>query len=213
MAKLTKKKFLNTTASQIGKMTGPELRQLLRGARQLFNAQEKVLQRQKNLYSFALDKMQDYYSENDKQNVNSMRVNKMRNELFRLQEFFGSQSSTVPGARKINIEQDRRIFGTDSRGRPKARMSQEQREAFWATYTQFAEFVGEAYMRRMGSNRIQQYLGDMVQEKHDKWDEIFGMESLNELSRRLNEQYEQDNWEMSHYEYGDDDVLSGKRPY
>ena len=118
MAKITKKKFLNMTPSQIGKMTGPQLRTLLRGVRQLFNAQEKTFSRQKNLYSFALDNMQDYYQENGKANVNSMRVNKMRNELFRLQEFFESKSSTVPGTRKINIEQDRRIFGTNESGKP-----------------------------------------------------------------------------------------------
>lgn len=213
MAKLTKKKFLDTTASQIGKMTAPELRQLLRGARQLFNAQEKTFQRQKNLYSHALDKMQTYYDETGKSNVNSMRVNKMRSELFRLQEFFDSKSSTVPGARKIAIEQDRRIFGEDSKGKPARRMTMEQREKFWAAYTEFQNTMGEAFFRRMGSDRIQQFLGQMTAERRGNPDSIISEEAFEELYRRLSAQNERDNWEMSNYEYGDDDVLSGKRPY
>lgn len=217
MARLTKKNFIRLDASAIGRLKAPELRELLRGARNLFTQQEKTFNRYKNsVYSPALDKMQDYYDANGQQAVSYMRVAKMRNEIFRLQEFFDSQSSTVPGARKIMAEQDRRIFGETASGRPAKRMTLEQRTAFWSAYNEFVNMEKASYVRNMGSDTIQQYLGQMVIEsaKTKGVDSIpFGMADFSELKRRLEEQRAQEEWEMSNYEYGANDVLSGKRPY
>ena len=74
----------------------------------------------------------------------------------------------------------------------------------------------ESYVRNMGSDTIQQYLGQMVIEasKHKGSDDFnFTMGDFDELRRRLEEQRAEEDWEMSNYEYGDSDVLSGKRPY
>ena len=65
----------------------------------------------------------------------------------------------------------------------------------------------------MGSDRIQQFLGQMTTERRGNPDSIISEEAFDELYRRLSAQNERDNWEMSNYEYGDDDVFSGKRPY
>lgn len=217
MAKLTKKNFLRLDPSAIGKLKAPELRELLRGARQLFSNQEKTFKRyEKSVFSPALDKMQNYYEDNGQQSVSRMRVSKMRNEIFRLQEFFESQSSTVPGARKIAMEQDKRIFGVNEKGKPAQRMTLEQRTDFWAAYNEFISMQKESYVRNMGSDTIQQYLGQMVIEASKRKGEDdfnFTMGDFNELRRRLEEQRAEEDWEMSNYEYGDSDVLSGKRPY
>jgi len=217
MAKLTKKSFQRLDPSAIGRLKAPELRELLRGARQLFSAQEKTFKKyEKSVFSPALDKMQGYYEDNGMQSVSRMRVAKMRNEIFRLQEFFDSQSSTVPGARKIAIEQDKRIFGSNEKGKPAQRMTLEQRTNFWAAYQEFVSMQKESYVRNMGSNTIQQYLGQMVIEASKRSGRDYGFGSATdyaELRRRLEEEKAEEDWEMNDYEYGDSDIFSGKRPY
>lgn len=214
MAKLRKKDFLNLSPSEIGRLKSPELRELLRGARQLYMSQEKVFKKYEgSLYSNALEKMQDYYDDKGQKKVSSMKVNDMRNEVFRLQEFFESESSTVPGARKIAIEQDKRIFGVNEKGKPTRRMTLEQRTSFWAAYSEFVGMEKESYVRNMGSNTIQQYLGQMIIEsaktkEDDLW---FSAGDFKELKRRIEEQKNQEEWEMSNYDGGN--IGSGKRPY
>lgn len=212
MARLTKKKLLSLEPSQIGKLKAPELRELLRGARNLYTAQEKKFKKYENsVFSPALDKMQNFYDDGGKQNVSRMRVSKMRNEIFRLQEFFDSDTSTIPGARKVAIEQDKRIFGETDAGKPQKRMTLEQRTNFWSLYKEFTSLESESYVRNMGSNTIQQFLGQMVIESK-KFDGDLEMDrgTFNELKRRLEERQEQEEWEMSNYEYGDSEVFSGK---
>ena len=115
--KLTKKNFVSLDPSAIGKLKAPQLREILRGARQLYNAQSSTFKKYSDtVWSPALDKMNDYYDEKGKRNVSRMNMSDMRNEVFRLQEFFDSDTSTVPGARRVMADQDRRIFGTDSKG-------------------------------------------------------------------------------------------------
>lgn len=215
MAKLTKKDFKNLTPSRIGRMKTPELREILRGARQLFQAQENVFKRyEKNLYSNALDKMQTYYNERGKKAPSRANRQQLLNELFRLQEFFGSQSATVPGARKINLEQDKRIFGTDAKGKPLRRMTLEERTDFWASYNEFKSLKKESYIRNMGSNTIQQVLGSMVLESSKRGGLEYGFSAgdFRRLETMLEEQKALEDWETSNYEHGDSNTFSGKRP-
>ena len=212
MKKLTKKKFTSITPSQLGKMKAPELREMLRGARNLLNKQIATFSKYKNsVYSPALEKMQSYYDDAGKQNISNMRVSKMRNELFRLQDFFNSDTSTVPGARKVAIEQDKRIFGETEKGKAKKRMTLEQRTNFWAAYNEFINLNSEAYVRNMGSNTIQQYLGQMVLETRKNFD--LDATNFEQLKQLLEDRQDEEEWERSNYEYFDSDVSSGKRPY
>ena len=213
MVKLTKKKIVDTSPSNIGKMKNAELRQFLRAARQLFNTQQKTFKKyEKTVYSPALDKMEDYYDSNGKKSVSRMTTSQLRNEIFRLQEFFDSESSTVPGARKIATEQDRRIFGVDEKGNPVRRMTLQQRSDFWAAYQEFVSMQKESYIRNMGSNTIQQYLGEMIIESSKKSgnSEFINYSNFEELKRRIEKQKAQEDWEMVE-DYGDSDIFSGKR--
>ena len=225
MAKLTKKKLVNMNPSEIGKLKSPELRELLRGARQLYTNQEKTFNKyEESVFSPALDKMKDYYDRVGKRQVSRMNMSAMRNELFRIQEFFDARTSTVPGARKVALEQDRRIFGvqtdsgisyTEKAGKPTSRMTLEQRINFWAAYNEFVSMEKANYVRNMGSNTIQTYLGEMILEsarRHPQDDFMFTAGDFRELKRRLEEQKAQEEWEMSNYEHGNSDVFSGKRP-
>ena len=219
MAKLTKKSLLNLTPSEIGKMKNPELRAILRGARQLYTQQEKVLNRySQQVYSHAHELMNDYYEENGTKSLSRMRQSELRGEIFRLQEFFDSESSTVPGARKIALEQDKRIFGETKTGKPKRRMTVEQRKNFWSAYDEYKNIHSESYVRNMGSNTIQQMLAEIATESATFDDDFedgnwFTAEMLADLDRRVQERKESEEWEASGYDNFDGNVHSGKRPH
>lgn len=217
MPKFLKKSFLAMEPAELGKLKLSEARSLLRQARAAYEKQEKTFSKYKDsVWSPSVEKMQDYYEDTGKNSISKMRLSKVQNELFRLQDFFGSETSTVPGARRVMLEQDRRIFGTNEKtGKPIKRMSLDQRTDFWAAYNEFVNMEKESYIRNMGSNTIQTFLGQIILEKNKKGDGYSGFDSsdFKELRRRIARDREREEWEMSSYESGDSDVLSGKRSY
>lgn len=217
MPKFLKKSFLAMEPAELGKLKLSEARALLRQARAAYEKQEKTFAKYENsVWSPALEKMEDYYEDTGKNSISKMRLSKVQNELFRLQDFFGSETATVPGARRVMMEQDRRIFGTSEKtGKPIKRMTLDQRTEFWAAYNEFVNMEKESYIRNMGSNTIQTFLGQIILEKNKKGDGYSGFDSsdFKELRRRIARDREREEWEMSSYESGDSDVLSGKRSY
>lgn len=217
MPKFSKKSFLKMEPAELGKLKLSEARALLRQARAAYEKQEQTFSKYENsVWSPALEKMQDYYEDNGKNPVSKMRLSKVQSELFRLQDFFGSETSTVPGARRVMLEQDRRIFGTSEKtGKPIRRMTLDERTEFWAAYNEFINMEKEAYVRNMGSNTIQTFLGQIILEKNKKGDGYSGFDysDFKELRRRIENDLKREEWEMSSYESGDSDVLSGKRSY
>lgn len=210
MARITKRSFLKLNPADIGKLKAPELRELLRGVRNLFTQQEKTFNKYKqSVYSPALDKMENFYEDRGKQAPSRMNMNQMRNEVFRLQEFFDSDTATVPGARKVQAEQDRRIFGTDKRGRPKYRMTVEQRSQLWSIFEEYKKMRPSDVMEQ--SNIVQQAIGQILIE-NDKID--FSMDTLNKVMDKVIDQRQRFNWEMDGVDYdGEEPVFTGKRPY
>ena len=209
MARITKRSFLKLNPSDIGKLKAPELRELLRGVRNLFTQQEKTFNRyKKSVYSPALEKMENFYDNSGKKAPSKMNMNQMRNEVFRLQEFFGSETATVPGARKVQAEQDRRIFGTDKRGRAKYRMTVEQRSQLWSIFEEYKKMRPSDVMEQ--SNIVQQAIGQVLIET-DKID--FSMETLNKVMDKVIDRRQRFNWEMDGIDYdGEEPVFTGKRP-
>lgn len=207
MARITKRSFLKLDPSQIGRLKAPELRELLRGARNLFNQQEKTFKRyEKSVYSPALDKMKDFYEDRGKNAPSRMNMNQMRNEVFKLQEFFDSDTSTVPGARRVQAEQDRRIFGTDSRGRAKNRMTVEERTDFWKVFEEYKKMRPADVLEQ--SNIVQQAIGQILVE-NDKID--FNMETFQKLMDKVEGQRQRFNWEMDVSYEGAGSVFTGNR--
>lgn len=208
MARVTKRSFLKLDPSQIGRLKAPELRELLRGARNLFNQQEKTFKRyEKSVYSPALDKMKDFYEDRGKNAPSRMNMNQMRNEVFKLQEFFDSDTSTVPGARRVQAEQDRRIFGTDSRGRAKNRTTVEERTDFWKVFEEYKKMRPADVLEQ--SNIVQQAIGQILVE-NDKID--FNMETFQKLIDKVEGQRQRFNWEMDVSYEGTWSVFTGNRP-
>lgn len=208
MARITKSKLLKLTPSEIGKMKSPELRELLRGVRNLFNHQEKTFKRyEKSVFSPALEKMRDFYEDRGKNAPSRINMNQMRNEIFKLQEFFEADTSTVPGARRVQAEQDRRIFGTDSRGRAKKRMTVEERTNFWTVFEEYKKMRPADVLEQ--SNIVQQAIGQILIE-NGKID--FNMETLQKLMDKVEEQRQRFNWEMDVSYEGTGSVFTGNRP-
>ena len=208
MAKITKRSFLKLDPSQIGKLKAPELRELLRGVRNLFTQQEKTFKRyEKTVFSPAMEKMKDFYEDRGKNSPSRMNMNQMRNEVFKLQEFFEAETSTVPGARRVQAEQDRRIFGTDSRGRAKNRMTVEERTDFWKIYEEYKKMRPADILEQ--SNIVQQAIGQILIE-NDKID--FSMETLQKVMDRVEGQRQRFNWEMDVSYEGTGSVFTGSRP-
>lgn len=208
MARITKRSFLKLDPSQIGKLKAPELRELLRGVRNLFTQQEKTFKRyEKTVFSPAMEKMKDFYEDRGKNAPSRMNMNQMRNEVFKLQEFFEAETSTVPGARRVQAEQDRRIFGTDPRGRAKNRMTVEERTDFWKVFEEYKKMrPADVYEQ---SNIVQQAIGQILIE-NDRID--FNMETLQKVMDRVEGQRQRFNWEMDVDYEGSGSVFTGSRP-
>lgn len=199
--------------SEIGKMKLKELRPLLRDMRKEYQKQAAVFAKHEStVWSPALEKMQDYYEAKPMDTVVSkMKIDNVRNELFRLQDFFQARTSTLKGTRDVMREQDARIFGiNEATGRPNKRMTLSQRIDFWAAYNEFVGMEKAGYVRDMTSGKIQTFLGEMVIEKGRSNLFAFTSGELRELKRRLAKDKEQSDWEQSQYEEFENSVLSGK---
>ncbi len=212
MPRFNKKKFSNLEASDIGKMKAPELRELLRGARAAFKAQEATFEKyESSVWSPALEKMQAYYESSTQRPISKMNRNQMLGEVMHLQEFYSAKTSTIPGARKVMIEQDKRLFGVNEKtGKPAKRLSVEERTRLWRNYTKFIESHPNINnLLEGGSDRVQQYFGEWVKGNKGEMSVLDMDQAFNDLMA----EYMTEDWEWDDYEYEDSDVFSGTRPY
>lgn len=160
--KITYAKLKSMEASEISKLSQKDAAEMLRQFREKFRYRQKAFDRAgKNVYSPALEKMEGYYERNGVQSPETMNVNRIRSELFHIQEFFNSKTADVKGAREVMREQDARIFGTSERGTPLKRMTIEERTKFWSVYEEYLKTFKNAEAK-YGSERIQQFLGDLT---------------------------------------------------
>ena len=192
MARITYSKIKSMDASEISKLDQKHAAEMLRQFREKFRYRQKAFDRAgKNVYSPAMEKMEGYYERNGVQSPESMNVNRIRSELFHIQEFFNSKTADVSGARKVMREQDARIFGVNERGLPRYRMTIEERTKFWSVYEEYLNTF-KADEARYGSDKIQQFLGDITIDDRGrknmfKKGSIGLIQQLNALSTMLRE--------------------------
>lgn len=188
--KWNKKKIIGLSPSEIGKMNRPQMLNLIKQAREIFDKQENKFNKYKStVFSPSLEWMKDYYSEN-RDKLNKMSLNKLRAEAFRLQNFFDSKTSTVPGARAIQRDQDKRIFGTKKNGVPKERLTIDERKEFWSIYNEYKQINPADVLET--SNIVQQILGEMIIQN----DKLNRAEFLKEARERFYQYRHRYNWEM-----------------
>lgn len=228
--KVTKRKFLKMSPAEISKLKASDARELLRGVRQLFLAQQKTLDKySQSVYSPANQKISDYYSEHGReklvsrkggieewrtvpQAVSDMTGNQAKQELFRLQEFFESKTSTVPGARKVTKEMGARIFGTDAKGNPKQKLSVEQWTALWSLYEEYKRSRPQDVNEQ--STVVQQMVGQVIIDSIEKNANIWlSSGKIQEIADMFQDYQDSGNWEMKNYDASGKSVLSGTRPY
>lgn len=162
--KITYSRLKSMSETEISKLSTKDgsAQEMLRQFREKFRYREKAFNRAgKNVYSPALEKMEDYYDRNGERSPEKMTVHQIRSELFHIQEFFKSKTGDVKGAREVMREQDIRIFGENSRGNPVKRMTIEERTKFWSVYEEFLSTYKNAEAV-YGSEKIQQYLGSLT---------------------------------------------------
>ena len=201
MAKrLTYDDIRNLDPAKISKMSKPEVVSLLKQVRKKYDVRAKSLDRvSEKIYSPAKEKMDKYYKAAGRIAPSRISRNRAYNEIFHIQQFFNSKTSDVKGAREVMRDQDSHIFGTTKSGRPKKRMTTEQRTRFWDLYDDFistnktAEYV-------FGYRNIWQELGNIViNGSSDNKPELFDT-----LAERLAKNQE------TGTEFGDDTVFSGE---
>lgn len=162
--KITYSRLKSMSETEISKLSTKDgsAQEMLRQFREKFRYREKAFNRAgKNVYSPALEKMEDYYDRNGERSPEKMTVHQIRSELFHIQEFFKSKTGDVKGAREVMREQDIRIFGENTRGNPVKRMTIEERTKFWSVYEEFLSTYKNAEAV-YGSEKIQQYLGSLT---------------------------------------------------
>lgn len=205
--KITYVKIKSMEASEISKLSQKEAAEMLRQFREKFRYRQKAFARAgKNVYSPALEKMESYYERNGVQSPDSMNVNKIRSELFQIQDFFKAETADVKGARKVMRDQDARIFGTNEKGQPLKRMTVEERTKFWSVYEEFLKTYKNAESL-YGSGKIQQYLGDLTLQDRKKSGvfargEISLMKQMSDLQRMLRENTGEYNADMRNVRQG-----------
>lgn len=229
MARVTKKSFLKLTPSEIGKMKSPELRELLRGARNLFSQQSKTFEKYGDrIYSHSYEKMREYYQDHGREKVeikggveshstvpermNKMNMNQMRSEVFRLQEFFDSKTSTVPGTRQVTSYMAKRIFGETKSGRPNKNLSVDEWREYWSLYEEYKKQRPADTSTQ--SNVVQQMLGQIMIDslKTRGISPTFGQSTLDELRDLVADRGRRENWEMDVSYEGSGSVFTGSRP-
>ena len=193
MARLDKNYFKNLSWDEINNMKGKELRRVLEKARDLYERQAIKFEglTGSKVYSPSYEKMKGFYESKApkgkgqfsqlNRSLKNVKVNDLKSELYRLSNFFESETSTVQGARKYEIRQDTQIFGENDAGRPVYRMNKEERSKFWSLYNEYKSTF-KTSETIYGSGRIQQFLGDMI--ANDGEIDI-SMETLERLNQKL----------------------------
>ena len=206
--KITYSQLKSMSETEISKLSTKDgsAQEMLRQFREKYRYREKAFNRAgKNVYSPALEKMEDYYDRNGERSPEKMTVHQIRSELFHIQEFFKSKTGDVKGAREVMREQDIRIFGENSRGNPLHRMTIEERTKFWSVYEEYLRTYKNAWSK-YGSDRIQQYLGSLTigdrRVSAFRKGSIGLMDQLNALDKMLRESGEEDVIEMRNVRQG-----------
>lgn len=124
--------------------------------------------------------------------LTEMTRNQLILEFYKYADFFNAETATEAGIKKVNREQDIRIFGVNKRGLPKKTMTTEERTLYWDTYeeyiNQFPADVNQVY----SSESIQQTLADALFGKA-KTANTNLVSILNDVRRRLRTQKTEEN--------------------
>lgn len=172
-----------------GEQGRKQLEQYVRTLRSSFKRRIDQIKRHGE-YSYAYDAYLKSIPENFRYSkISDMSRNKLIEEFARMQSFFISQTSTLKGIKKVNLEQDIRLFGVNKRGLPLKRMSNEERVKYWALVDEYLNNKSISY-GRYGSERIHQVIADSVIGNGRDISAIGDLQAFfNDIERRLENEY------------------------
>ena len=208
-------KFKNMTSDDIKHLKSKDAQKLLKDMRELYEKRAASLEARiargkrpgnKTFYSPAYEKGERtqtgiklwYEKQEAAGKINdpySTRIADAKAELSRLHEFFNAKTSTVKGAEKVMKNQDIRIFGADSKGRPKETMTREERDFFWSVFNEFSrsDMYASTFWAKYKKNQIEGTLGKLITAKREQTTHTELSAMMEELKKALEEdQYEYD---------------------
>lgn len=94
--------------------------------------------------------------------TSKMNWNQLVLELAKETTFFKAETASLEGIRRVNRDQDARIFGTDEKGDPVRTMSAEERKRYWELYEEFQR--SKPVSSRYGSSSEQRMLAEAMVE-------------------------------------------------
>lgn len=111
-------------------------------------------------------------------------------EYYKYQQFFRSQTSTVAGIKKLQREQDIRLFGETKTGRPKKTMTREQRELYWELYDEYLN-QNPNMNSQVYSERVQQVIAQALFVDLENPDQKVSF--FQNISQRMEQRYIEEN--------------------
>lgn len=103
------------------------------------------------------------------------------------QKFFKGMTSTVSGIKEVNLQQDIRLFGVDEEGKPRYRMNQAERTAYWKLYEEYQRQEPSKFVN-YGYNVVQEAIVQMQLSGAELTSENL-MSQIDKLSEILQGQY------------------------
>ena len=115
----------------------------------------------KGLVSHAQIALEGTISDKKPVQLTKMSRNQLILEFARYSKFFNDVTSSEAGIKKVNREQDIRIFGQDAKGMPRRTMTDQERQKFWNLFEEY-ENQHPTATSRYGSESIQQQIADAL---------------------------------------------------
>lgn len=150
---------------KISKLGGDEGIKILRGyVRTLRSSYKRRVGsfRRKGLVSHAQISLEREIPKTAQLKLTKMNRNQLLLEFFRYAAFFNAETSSEEGIKKVNREQDIRIFGSKSNGKPRYTMTNEERTLFWDVYDEYKNIFPADVNHVYSSESVQQQLADAL---------------------------------------------------
>lgn len=156
-------KIASIPIEQIIKMSGKERKTLEKYVSTLQQGYKRRVQSfaRKGLTSHAQIAFEGTIPDKKTVQLTKMTRNQLILEFARYSKFFNDVTSSESGIKKVNREQDIRIFGQDAKGRPRRTMTDTERQKFWSLYEEY-ENQHPTASSRYGSESIQQQIADAL---------------------------------------------------
>lgn len=158
-------KTIEMSPEELSKLTFDELRKAYRAIRISYGRRKSSIERQGE-FSHAQYKYETERKARKSKSFEKMSRNQLLLEVVQLQQFFEAKTSTVEGIRKVNYEQDVRLFGKTEKGAPRNRLTNDERRMYWDLYD---EWMGGQYHRdnpQLASSEVQYALADIFSGKN-----------------------------------------------